>query len=134
MAFKLKTNGLSVKGVKGDAIYVRGHSDVEFDLSHTTITEIGGNAINVESPEGVMETLGLPPDTNPKELAEFLLELRKEPEDTKEAVANDSNFFDKYINGTALASGIVANLLNISRDPQVGSFIAVLMTLAKSSF
>lgn len=121
----IKITGGSFSRNGGDGIRVEG--DVDMEISHATVESNGGQGINVIQHASIMQQFGLPTDTDPKELAKLLLDIRSAPERKQESVIKDSSLRSKVGKGALNTSTLISNFINIATNPQAIQMVTALL-------
>lgn len=121
----IKIGTLVSTGNGGDGVRIEG--DVDFEVGSLETSGNGGQGINVIKHAGVMQQLGLPKETDPKELAALLLALRNSAPEKQSAVVKGNSLFKKFSNGALNTTTLISNLINIASSPQGLQLIATLM-------
>lgn len=123
MIIRMKNS--SITGNGGHGLYISGEHEI--DLEGTTIADNGGDGIHLAQPVSLMQALGLPPDTNPGELAELLQALQMAPQAQRQVVAESSGLIQRWGTRGLNASTLVTNILTIAGSPIVQETIRRLL-------
>lgn len=121
----IKLIGVTSIGNGGDGIRIEGDVELEADGIYTANN--GGQGINILKHAGIMQQFGLPPDTDPKDLAHLLIAIQAAPQEEKEKVIKASGLWGKFISGALNTTTVISNLINIAGNPQVVQLITTLM-------
>jgi len=120
----INLKGAVLSGNAGGGILQVGEGGI-IEAEGAMIIGNGGPAVT-QREATLMEKLGLPNETDPKELAELLKLLLSIPEGNREAVVEQSSLLAKLkayaIDGTTVAS----NIASLASDPHVQQLIQLL--------
>jgi len=122
----IKIVGGNYSGNGRDGIRVTGEVDIE--IINPNAENNGGQGLNIIQHSSIMQQLGLPEDTNPRELVNLLIAIRSAPENEKESVLKSSSLWGKFGTGALNTTTLISNLITIATNPQT---IQAVMALLK---
>ena len=120
----IKIRGFQAISNAGSGIYING--DVELDAENIYTERNGGDGLTINKPLSLIEKLGLPKETNPKELGELLTQLQGKNKDEATEIIKESDLL-KGLSGVADVSDIASLIFAISTNPNVQSLIENLL-------
>ena len=91
-------------------------------LRGAIITGNGGVGLEQRS-ASLVEQLGFPSETDPRDLAEFLILINSTPPDERAAVAQQSRFLAKLRTFGLAATAFTNNVLSIASNPAIIGWI-----------
>lgn len=104
-----------------DGIRIEGDADVHLEDVQTSGN--GRHGINVLRHAGLLETLGLPKETDPKDLANLLKSLQNHPAADREDVVQQSGILQRIGKVAVDGSTFISNILSIAANPNVHEVI-----------
>jgi hypothetical protein len=113
-------------GNGGDGLRIEG--DVQANVIGFEAFNNGGQGINIIKHAGLLEQLGLPKETDPKELAELLTLLTNSPQAERARIVQSSGLFKTLVGLGMEGVTLLANLSTIAASPQAQTIISNLMS------
>ena len=108
-----KFEGCKAIGNRGGGFHVQNDSK----LIDCVAAYNGGTGFEVAG-ESLLRRLGLPEDTDPKLLLDWLVAIKNQPVSSREEIVKSATFWDKA-GILAPPLSIVSSLLNIANDPLI---------------
>ncbi len=96
---------------------------VDLDIDKITALRNGGEGVVVRDTPCILEALGLPKDTNPKDLANLILQVQNESEQNRERIIKNSSLFSKILPNSISTTALISNVLNIANHPQFQAIV-----------
>ncbi len=121
---KIKLRGIHTEGNVGHGMYFNCSADLDID-GFNAINNAGDN-LHVAEASSLIAALDLPPNTDPKALAEILTVLIFTPAAEREQVIKESGFF-KSLSVAGDSSSLIAAISNIATNPDVHGWIQLLL-------
>jgi hypothetical protein len=115
-----------------DGINISGFSDGDFVIRNNDVSDAGRNGIGIYPAAPLMVQLGLPDDTDPRDLAELLQRLQGLPPTEREHTAESSGLLQLWATRGLNTASLAANLVTIAGGGSLSSLIAILLKAATS--
>ena len=105
---------------------LRAEGDIDLEIEGVHFLDNGEHGMNLVGPAApLMRELGLPEDTNPRELAELLMQIQGRSKAEGEVLIKKSTFLEKF-DGVTNVTTITNNLLQLAANPNVLQIITYL--------
>ncbi len=122
----IKITNATVDNQGGTFMKIVGEFDVDInglDIKNYSVEDYRAITFDIEEKPSFMEKLGLSRETNPKELADLLIQLQGKNKDEGSEIVKKSGFLEKL---TTLkdASILTTNLLTLVAQPNIAQIIA----------
>ncbi|WP_332846396.1 hypothetical protein [Pseudomonas lactucae] len=124
----IKMYGTNVRGNGGPGIVQIG-SNLKFESHGGDISNNLGPGL-IQREHSLVEKLGLPAETDPKELAELLKILLPLPNEARRAKVAESGLFNKIKAFALDSSTLMSNITTVASNPQVQQIIQALSVQA----
>ena len=121
----IRIRGLVSSDNGGDGIRIEG--DVHLDAKDIRTSGNGGQGINIIKHADLLETFGLPKETDPVALANLLIALQGIPTPERKAAAVQSGILQKIGKVAVDGSTFISNVLSIAGNPAVAGIIQQLL-------
>ena len=97
-------------------------------ISNCSARGNGGQGFNIIRSQSVLEQIGLPSDTDPREVAHLLTLLRTKPADQKQDFLENNGIFQHLKSFVMDTTTLAANLITISADPRINAIVQALIS------
>ena len=116
--------GNTVSNCGSDGIRIEGFLNAQVEGNN--VSNVGGSGVVILRHGTWMRSNGLPPQTDPIDLAELLERLQGKNPDVQEATVKESGFLKRLSGASINVTHLVSSVLTIAGSPQVQSIIDML--------
>lgn len=125
MVTKIIMEGCSADNNDKGGVWIEG-TDVELHMKNTTLNGNGGAGLRVLPFAPTMGELGLPSDTDPKEILQLLCALRDSDQKQHQAIVAKSDLINKAAGLGKDITSIISSITTIASTPALQLLIAKL--------